>query len=597
MAILRRLLSVGGEKASFLLPTFCLYPGSNHELVQQIDRNDNIVALEFIQLPPKFDHIVSQKIEVSIGGPAVWAFRDQHGQLHVGNAAEVRSAGRSLLAHDLHEKCPMAAAEMLTFCTAETEYPHVLSAAFAHLESISKLSAETWRDTVILLPLVKQDLEDNIERSVRRGSAPNRVFAFAERDRLHIHLPKAIAERVDELPKCRAVAKIFGIREFVIHALGSQSKKAASVIPTWVIYGVGGIARHVIGRPPFVAFTSNSTAPYHGALASGNSFGHKTLGARGDHLIIGIVPSDIDHAHSVNAFIGNVSQKKSQRHAFNVRPSGFGTPRTDKPSPQTIREIMNEFDYFWILANHRKHQIDSPWNSLAASNAISRLVKTASCSLIECLDSTAGRNLLDETRGSHGFGLIGASRCDSSRKDNVIRSILYSMLCEDAYLHSASKIHIFWPFPVEFERRKISLGTHQYRVEILSHHQSAGRMAVGYATNVVLSERSNEDFKDFCVSLLAGYGWMLRRDERSHVVMQSRNDEIRVWPVTSTFATNSLRQYQADGNPGNDLIISNQSISSRERSQARSNGWTLIHYSEIARVMRSWHGLTLIKSD
>lgn len=595
MAILRRLLSVGGESASFLLPTFSLFPGSNHELVQEIDRNDNIVALEPIQIPLKLECIVERQLEVSVGGPAIWAFRDQHEHVHIGNATELRTVGRRLLSQDLLRQCPMAAAEMVTFCAAETEFPHVLSAAFAHLKSISKVSAEAWRDTVILLPTIKQDLEENIERTVRKGSARGRVFAFAERHRLHIHLPRPIAERVEELPKCQAVAKIFGIREFVVHSLGPRPKKTSESASTWSVYGVGGIARHVIGRPPFAAYSNalalKSSDP--DALATGNSFAQGVREGRRDHLIIGIVPSNIEHAHLVNDFIANIAKRDSQRHAFNIRPAGFGTPRKDKPSPSQIRQILSEFDFIWIIANHRKHQSESQFNSLIASNSISRLIKTASFSIIECLDTAAGRYLLDKTRRSRGFGLVGATRYVSAKMDNVIRLILYSMLCEDAYLHSASRIFILWPFPVKRERRTIVLGRHQYKVEILDRSHSPSKMAVGYAIDVGLSERTEEDFRDFCVSLLAGYGWKLQREERRHLIMRNKDETIRISPVISPYAVNSLLAYEADENFEIDLIISNQSIPPQARSEAKAKGWVFIHYSELSQIMSSRHDFTL----
>jgi hypothetical protein len=599
MAILHRLISVGGETAGFLLPVFRAFQGANEELIQNIDQHDHVVSLEPIQVAGGDLDGVKEDFEVYIGGHALWAFRDQRGEVHMGNAADVQAAGRQLLSSGSLDQCPMAAAEMAAFCKAEADHPDVLMLAFEALGRLSKHGAETWRDTVMLLPLIKQDLERQIGRSGRERVNIDSVFAITRDGTTHIYAPASTALRITQLPQWRAIAGIFGIHEFRIHPIKARSEKTAEKMPAWSLFGIGGVARFVIQRPPFSGSLRDPNAPSGGAIVQGPSVQQAFDGSHGDRLIIAVVMSDVGHARSINGISRSSSSSGALKHAINIRPIGFGTPRNDKPSPAIVREALSDFDCVWIVANHRQRQTGTYWNSLSATNVASRFVRAASVGLIGCLETLEGRDLLAEAGRRRGFGLFGAARYTASlHMRDMIRRVLYSMLCEDAYLHSASKIVIVWPYAIEDKRRReqVALGAHRYDVEVIAHRRAAKHLdVVGFATNVQLSDRTERGFSDFCVSLVAGYGWNLRHDDGRSLLLENEGERMRIWPVTSTAAAQALLRRKGEYGRVGDLIVSNQTIPRAVHAQAEAQDWGLAHYSELGRWMRTEYRMGVFK--
>ena len=169
------------------------------------------------------------------------------------------------------------------------------------------------------------------------------------------------------------------------------------------------------------------------------------------------------------------------------------------------------------------------------------------------------------------------------------------MLCEDAYLHSASNIVILWPYAISAEQRpeRVRLGRHQYKVEIISRPKGkkSSDVVVGFAINVSLSKHTERDFRDFCLSLVAGYGWNLRGDDGPSLLLENEGEAMRIWPVTSTIGARHILHDKNEYGRSFDLIISNQSISDALRDQARRQKRGLVHYSELGRWMRDHYRL------
>jgi len=588
---LYRLISVGGERAGFLLPVFRAFAGANQELVQQIDEHHNVVSLEPVQIEYGDVPGVDYNLEVQIGGPALWAFRDPQNRLYVGSAATVQAAGQQLLSSGLLRQCPMAAAEMAAFCEAEADHPDVMISAFEATRQISKRGAETWRDTAVLLPRIKQDLARQIGGPASERSKVEGVFATTRGETTHIYAPAPVASRIAQLPRWRAIADIFGIREFAIHSTRARSEKISENVPAWSLLGIGGIARFVIQRPPFSGSLGHLDSPPGGAIAYGPWVQPTADGSYGDQLFVAVTMSDIGHVHSIRRIAQRLSSKPAFKHAINIRPIGFGTPRKDKPSPVAIREVLIDFDCIWIIANHRQRQTGSFANSLAASNTASRFVKAAAAGLIACLESAEGRILLSEAGQVTGFGLFGAARYSTPLDMHaMVRQVLYSMLCEDADLHSARRIVVLWPYAIERGRQSVivSLGEHRYNVELIPRSKSEKNMSVvGFAMNVRLSARTDQDFVGLCLSLVAGYGWKLRHRDGRSLLLENEGEAMRIWPVTTTSATLNLLQREAEYAPSRDLIVSNQTISTDMQHQAEARKWGIAHYSELGRWMKT----------
>jgi hypothetical protein len=586
MATLYRLISVGGETAGFLLPVFHAYRGTNQELIQQIDEHDNVLSFEtIIHDGPSLPN-PDRDMEAHVGGPAIWAFRDHDGHVCLGSGSVIQSIGLELLASGALDQFPMAAAEMVAFCAAEVRFAGILQSALRKLARISPKGAETWRDTILLLPVIKQDLARYISHGVRAEIAD--VLAITRGHVTHIYAPPSVADRVTQLPRWNVLAKIFGINRFEVHATKSRPGQKGDPRPVWSIYGIGGIARLVIQRPPFYGSSRTPAAPPSGAFASGPGVSQNSWLASEKRLIIAVVPSDRDQAAMLNRVCHSDPASGAMKHAINIRPIGFGTPRADKPSPKQLSEVLNGFDCLWIIANHRQRQVGSFPNSFSASHAASRFVRATASGLISCLASREGLDVLSEAGRERGFGLVGARRYKSSiGMDGMMRSVLYSMLCEDAYLHSARRIVILWPYAVE-QRQHLALGARYYEVDVIARPQQTKYIdVVGFAINVQLSDRTETDFRDFCVSLVAGYGWNARQDDGRSILLENEGEAIRIWPVISAAAGMKLIAREAEFGSYGDIIISNQTVSAAMRSQAEVMGWGLAHYSELGRLMKT----------
>lgn len=589
MAVLHRLISVAGETAGFLLPIFRTYPMSNQELIQHIDLHDHIVSLEPIVVGAPSDIKWTANIEVQIGERALWAFRDPLGGIHMGRAADIQKAGLELLSNNSLGSCPMAAAEMAAFCNAEEEYPEVMLSAFNTLREFSGHGAETWRDTVVLLPKIKEDLAHQLKPSVREKIDLNDVFAITHRSVTHIYAPELLTSSMVDLPRWYKLASIFGIQRFQIHPINPQSKKAVARVPEWSLFGFGGIARYVIERSPFFG----SKFSKDGILAKGPLV--QTTNIR---LMIGIVTSDMRYMRQVSHIAHDMPTTGTTKHAINIRPIGFGTPRKDKLSPMAIRKAFNDFDCVWLVANHRQRQTGTFTVNFTASNIASRIARAASSGLIACLHMEKGMELLSEAGKERGFGLVGAVKFTGALEmREMIRRVLYSMLCEDAHLHSASKIAILWPYDIDANHREIiELGAHRYMVELFSRPKTNRfQDVVGFALNVQLSGRTKQEFSDFCLSLTAGYSWTLRRREGLSFLLENEGAVMRIWPAISLDDAFNIMTSSRKFDRDHDLVITNQTIPHTVRTQAKSRNWNFAHYSELGRWMKSEHRMGVFK--
>jgi hypothetical protein len=591
VARLHHLISVGGERAGFLLPVFRVHEGSNQELVQQIDQFSNIVSFDPLWSDgPRIDPS-GMSLEAEIGQPSVWAFRDQDEQLHIGTSKAIQAIGLSLLSKGALDSCPMAAADMASFCDAEAQFPDAMRSAFAALKQLSPVGAETWRDAVVLLPSIKRDIAQGSNTAKRLRMMLDDIVVITHEDTTHIYAPTQIAPHVGKLPRWRALAGIFGINNVEVHSFSLKTANVTPKSPSWSLLGVGGIARFIITQPPFYGSRKAIDTLGNGAIAQGITSSTSLESLRPSRLLVGVVGSDVEAAGHLAAESRALLSEDQFRHILNVRPIGFGTPSSRKASPKVLREVLSDFSCLWILANHRLRQTGSYSNSLSARNIAGRFVQAGAAGLIACLETQDGIAFLREASAESRFGLVGAARFNRSvSEDTMVRHVLYSMLCEDALLHSAKRIRLYWPQsgrPAQ-TKRKVKLGNHYYDVEMTTRSDNRKLShVVGFATGVRLSLRAESDFRDLCVSIVAGYGWEVRQEDASCLTLENEGAWMRIWPVISPQQAMMLVQQRSEYGQEDDMIISNQSISKSLRAHARAQNWGIAHYSEIGRWMRS----------
>jgi hypothetical protein len=585
-AYLHRLAEVGGGGAGFLLPVFLEYRGANHELVQRIDNSNNVSDFDPFLFNGEMLKVGASSVSAEIGGPAIWAFRDTAGRIHTGTQSEVGKVGRKMLEASAFEEDPIAGAEMAAFIDDEVSFPGVLRSAYAELAELSPRGADVWRDTVVLLPRVKEDLASFVRRG-RGARTLNEVIAISRARTTHIFASSAIFETVKTLPRWRAAAKIFGIDSFEFHASRVALTAKSRELPSWIFFGIGGVARWVIKEPPFHGDLTNfaELPDAGGAIVAAPISRQLALDvSRAVRLMIAVVMSDASRASVVDHIANGLGSNGIVKHAINIRPIGFGTPRKSKLSPRDVANLLTGFDYVWIVANHRQRQ-GVNYRNLAVSHTASRFVRACALALISCLDDEIGRSLLKKTTGTRGFGLVGAVRFKNlSSQAEIIQRVLYTMLCEDAHLHTAKQIIILWPYAMPKEQRwqRVKLGLHQYDVEVVERSGKKSHYdVVGLAFDVRLSKRTDADFRDFCISLFSGYGWVPRHENDENVMLENEGEGIRIWPVQSTDALTLLIEHEAEFGGNSDVIVTNRTLSAAFRDRAIDRGWEILHYSEL----------------
>jgi hypothetical protein len=522
-------------------------------------------------------------LSASIGEPAIWAFRDHKNDNHVGTVLQIKSLGLQLLKDRALSNYPMAAAEMAGFCDVEASHSDVMLAAFSNLSEISLRGAETWRDTVLFLPRIKED----IARQLSPGSTADisQVFAITHEGTTHVHAPRNITKQITRLPKWNALAQIFKIKSFKLHEHSAPPIKDTDKQPTAHVIGIGGVARWLVERPPFNGQPLDfSISRSKGAIATFPLT--SSLFSRTKDLIVAITSSDLAHAEAVEAITHRITSD-AWRHLINVRPIGFGTPRPDKASPLSLRDKLTNFDYVWIVSNHRQRQSGTYANQLSALHSASRYTKATALALIACAHSSENNQLLASSSSRGGkFGLAGAVRYASdSNPAEIIQQALYTMICEDAYLHSAARIIVLWPNSVRPDESKyqIMLGERHYEVELIQRPLKSRQSDVAcLAFDVQLSKRTDKDFQDFCVSLVAGYGWVVRHKEDQSLLLENEGGVIRIWPTQSIQRAKELLDQPAEYG-SDDIIITNRTIPQKMISQAEKTDWSILHYSELGR--------------
>ena len=594
MPELFRLAVTSGDGPGFLLPLFRAYAGANHLLVQKIDVHDTVV-----DLAPVFDNgqpllpAAPGTANTAVGQTAVWAYRFPNGVISVGTSKSIQTAGFEALKAGEFKTYPLAAAELVCFCEAQTHFADILLAAFAELEKISPDSAATWRDTMILAPALREDVAQINEKRKSRDRAPRDLFAVSRGSKTHLYYTGLLAASPRDFPNWRALAKIFGIDELVIERLPvGRSRAGEEAHPMWTLLGFGGIANFVIKRPPFNG-TLHDAAVMPGCAIARGAIVSQADGRPLSPLVIGIVSSDVSAAERLEQQIDYFDSGAAIRHIINVRPIGFGTPSPAKASVSEMLAALPGADFVWIVASHRLRQTGRFANALTASNVASRYARVAAQALIATMvDDLPG--LYDAPADFGRLGIAGAATYSNqlSPKDRI-RRVLYTMLCEDAYLHSAERIIMFAPYGEGSEPRSylVRLGRHQYPVELFRRpHKSGTPDQVGFAIGVTPSKRTAKDFEDFCVALFSGYGWRERRSDGRQILFENEGEALRVWPAPDISTFQRLLDRDSEYGALGDVIVTNKSISKPMRHLAEARDWSLLHYSEIERWMREHYG-------
>jgi hypothetical protein len=573
-----------GSGVGFIVPVFSRYPGANLIFVQSVDNDNLIEAFQEIRADHRYRVSSQERLSREIGMPAIWAFAAPDGTVHCQPATGVHEVLRTLLSTRALENHPLALAELVQFCDAEESNADALRHAYERLADQSHETADIWRDTCILLPIARRELGARLKPRERRELLPL-ISAQSDSARLSLFIPDEILG-VAEHSTLRTgnVAKIFGINQVRIYPtiLDSAPSRPPEDI---LIRGFGGVGRWSI-----------TTSPLKGDIRVDGSTGLKyavasvpLTGSSDLQLDIAIHGSEPREVNKIRSLLTRLERPNALKHAINVRPLSYYQEQRRFLRPTDIAGERPELDYTWIIANHRQRRNTNVGVGLAMSNFAARFVRANVLALAALNSSSAGINRLALTRRARGLGLVGATRFFANLSpEALIRRALYTMINEDAALHTAEQIWCFWPYrDVPHETVDVRIGQHNYHT--LLHRGLVDRRhkdVVCLAFGVIESRKSWEVYADFVTSLFGGWGWQLRHSGGGSLLFEDEGEAVRVWPVRTMARLAELVSRQAEYGDPYDVIVTNLSVPDNFREAANEARWQLVEHSRLVEWLK-----------
>ncbi|QIO52173.1 hypothetical protein HA461_13760 [Rhizobium leguminosarum bv. trifolii] len=588
MPLLDRTIPSARKAVGFELPIFRSHKGANSDLVQKIAPDGTIERFVSCWLDTSHAFRVDdQTLVVDEGDQAIWVYRNERQKLVIGPQNELIEYGiNALSAHSL-DSYPLAAAEMAAFCRCEDRFPHVLKNAYAHLAEASSQSADNWRDATVLLPAIREDMATRLGS---RASARHlrQVIAVSRDRKTTIYGPEILEVESHNLSRFHAIARVFGIEDARFVPLKQATGEPRQEI--WRFVGTGGLASHALSKRPFFGQERpNTELRKTQASASGTKWGSAPALPQLFATVTGSDMQDVDYARRETE---NASAFR-YRHAINVRPMGYGTPSPRKARPEQILRALPQVDVLWVLAAHRLRQTGRYQNGMSVLHVASRTLVNTLVGLIDTIGDR-GSEFLEGLRHQHVLGTVGIWRYNND-VDEVenFRRLVYNMLSEDVLLHTVDRIKVLWTMRETPASRIIHIGERRYGIEFIDCPRSKlGSTIVGFAAGVQPARRTADEFRDLCISLMAGYGWGQAFASESGVVMQSGKEEIRVSPVTTL--QEMWSQLQSHQTHNAHVIVTNKSVPQKLKNEANYRSISVIHYSELGRWLKQNYGSRLL---
>lgn len=153
-----------GTNLSFLLPLFTNPAGDNHLHIQNLDFNDTVARFQILSgdLPAEQR---PEQVVARLGHPAIHAFQVSPAESLIGTREEIKPRLVSLLdEHDLI-KSPLLRFHLTDFCRLTNKISDAAKEAYSYLKSISKFSADQWRDRTLLSAITRLSLMQTLRYS------------------------------------------------------------------------------------------------------------------------------------------------------------------------------------------------------------------------------------------------------------------------------------------------------------------------------------------------------------------------------------------------------------------------------------------------
>lgn len=573
----------------FVVPLFCQRPGANLLQIQLLDEFNRVNAFECIARETWPERQADQHVTVELRDPAIWAFLGPDGNIHVGTAGELRRRAPALLSSELIESWPASAADLLRLCELEDLLADQVRATYAALTSQLGPGAAIWRDTDLLLPLIRQQFGARLKSPASRPMLSD-IWAQSIEDTCHVFCPAPLLKwGAPDLSRIVKIASAWGINVFTFHPQQNVAPKPEERIHSWLVTGAGGVGRWTVRRMwkavgpllnPDVWPRVESNA-LEARLTVPSATTATSPPPPQAHIVIhGSAQKDVETGRRL--FGGK--RPEMIQHVVNIRPLGKDPERRQAVPARVIVEDENGADYVWVIANHRPRKVDKHYDGLARSQVASRFARAGISALADLCSSPRGRMLVQGTAGAHAIGLVGATRylADMSMRDLLLR-VLYSMLSPEWTFADGAKLVCLWPHRVpDGSHEYVRLGSSRYLIEMIGIEQPSVRADVRcLAFGVSATPPGTEAYAEYVAAVMAAWGWSIHRHDGEAMLFVRQGGVVSMLIADTAAQLDAILRRDREIGAGVDFVVTNRSLNAAQNRMAQAGGWRVIHHSEL----------------
>jgi hypothetical protein len=557
MPVLSGFLNATRVTTGFLVPLFSSQDRGNSLFIQTL--SDTGIVSGFAEFEP-YDLISysGERVVREVGDQGLWAFQFNEGRIAIGSAGELQSQLLPMLDEFEAMDFPWLKVEISSLYSWSPTFPEVLRGAYYNLADYSKEAANIWRDSVVLLPIVKKELHKIVENR-RRQISMDGVRVVGTRQTLVVELPPSFSDLSDlavhKMTKSITVANAFGLKKVVFRQmLAGPSTRVSDIIPRIYgkVYPLSGTGYHV------AEMSTNSWRPFRIVAPSGQRFRDDTKQVRPPLLTFAVLNSTSAQIDSAINIAKGAFDPRTAKIAIVMRPTGYGTPRKSTPDLDEVGNLHDHYDYVFIIANHLLQKPAGTAGTLDASIKAVRFGRSCINGLMQLVWSQTGPKSSKSVYGllpRDNFCLVGRGVKQKTEAVylGAMRRAFDSMLHERLPLSDVKALAIISNENPDDVRKFACDISGIDAARILSFRAGQPATHRGITMLAFGLEQQNVNariFERFCLTLLTSFGWTISAQRFAFFEASLGRQE-----MTFAFATDVDRAQKLF----NDLVRADQS--------------------------------------
>lgn len=598
--LLDKFACTAGASAGFVLPLFARQLGANVRSIQRLDRFGHIAGFDDIESDDRYLRPAEPGLASEIGDLGIWAFIDTKDSVHVGTREDLAALAPILLTDELIERWPVSAADLIRLCELESKYPKHTKRIYSAMVKILGAGAEIWRDTDLILPLIRQCLGGNPDRRFRRSLAE--IWVISIDDVCHIYCPETARDNRStemagiDISSVSDIASAWGIKRLQVHWLPASAPRPLKTTTVWPVVGHGGVGRWTTRRM-FNAAGPKLHPRVRSRMLGGALEAQLTVSADD----VGVQPPNaqivIHGSASANVAAGaQILASRTHgtlRHVVNIRPLGVDPEKRVFVPARSIVEARDGPDYLWVIGNHRSRRVVTRHDGLARSQTASRYARACITALADLCRSPSGTEMLRETAGTHLIGLVGATRFLAEMDmESLLLRALYSMFSPEWNFTNCKRIVCLWPRPLDDGLvRHIRIGSHAYQVDMIGLERPSARGDIRCLAFDVTERRAGiVPYADYIATVMAAWEWDLRSDLGEELLFEEQGGVILMLIANTPTKLDEILDRDRHAGPLVDVVVTNRTLTSQQAARAEAKEWPVIHHAALPEWLQQEYG-------